>query len=144
MTIDNIVKTINDNLAGELLTFNNLKPLLDEVIDDINAKLDSTYPTFSDFTYENYPEVYPNYNFFPDRYIREVVCKGAAYKFYVVDEEGIPTAQQFQYNYTDQLFIMERDFLDKVPEEFQADNSGSVSHLSDVAWKHPWIHGGIF
>lgn len=143
MTIDNIVKNINENLAGELLTFNNLNLFLDETIDDINAKLNSTYPSFSDFTYEKYPDIYPNYNFFPDRYIREVVCKGAAYKFYVMDEEGIPTAQMYQYNYQDELFIMQRDYLEKVPEEYQADNTGSVQGLSDVAWKHPWINGGI-
>lgn len=143
MNINNIVKGINDELAGELLTYNNLEPFLDQVIDDINTQLDSTFPVFSEFTFENYPEQYPNYNFFPEKYIRNVVIKGAAYKWFVVDEEGIPTAQQFQYNYTDNLFYMLRDYLESVPEEYQAVHDASVKGLSDVAYKRPWIGDSI-
>lgn len=139
MKINDIVKGINDELAGELLTYNYLQPFLDQVIDDINNQLDSTYPAFSEFTYEKYPDRYPDYNFFPERYIRNVVIKGAAYKWFVMDEEGIPTAQQFQYNYQDNLFYMLRDYLEKVPEEYQADNLASVQNLSDVAYIRPWI-----
>lgn len=134
MTINNIVKGINDELAGELLTYNEVKPFLDQVIDDINAMLDSTFPVFSDFTYESYPDNYPDYNFFPDRYVRTVVIKGAAYKFYVMDEEGMPTAQQFNYNYQDNSFRMLRDYLEQVPEEFKANREASVVDLSDVAY----------
>lgn len=134
MTIETIVKRVNDALAGELLTYNELKPFLDSVIDDINAMLDTTYPSFSEFTYENYPNNYPDYNFFPEKYIRSVVIIGAAYKFYVMDEEGIPTAQQYSYNYQDNSFCMLRDFVDRVPEEFKADHTGSVFGLSDVAY----------
>ena len=139
MTLDNIVARINEELAGELLTYNKLKTFLDQTVDDINNNLDAAFPSFTDFTYENYPDRYPDYNFFPEKYIRSVLIKGAAYKFYVMDEEGIPTAQQYQYNYNDNLFIMTRDYLEDVPEEFQADHLASVQGLSDVAWKDPWI-----
>lgn len=142
MKIDDIVKGINDELAGELLTYNELKPFLNQVIDDINTQLDSNFPAFTDFNNENYPDLYPDYNFFPERYIRSVLIKGAAYKFYVVDEEGIPTAQQFNYNYQDNLFYMLRDYLEDVPEEFKAEHKASVQGLSDVAYKDPWILGG--
>lgn len=141
MTIDNIIKGVNDELAGELLTFNDLKPFLDQTIDDINDNLDTIYPVFSEFTYEAYPDRYPNYDFFPDKYIRNVVIKGAAYKFYVMDEEGIPTAQQFSYNYQDNMFKMVRDYLEDVPEEFMANHKASVEGLSDVAWKEDWLGG---
>ena len=141
MTIDKIVKGVNDALAGELLTYNELLPYLDSVIDDINADLDSTFPVLSDFTFENYPEHYPNYDFFPEKYIRSVLIKGAAYKFYVADEDGIPTAQQYQSQYIDDKFRMQRDYIEKVPEEFQADSGACVHDLCDVAWKDPWLGG---
>ncbi len=126
MVLTQIVKTVNARLAGELLTFSAMVSLLDEVIDDINEKLNSTYPTFTDFTQAAYPDKYPNYDFFPDRYIRKVVIYGTAFKFYINDEEGITTAQQYGYDYNDALFMMQRDFLEQVPEEFQANCSGSV------------------
>ena len=126
MTISKIVKRINEELAGELLTYGELETFLDQVIDDINHQLDSKFPAFSDFSAEAYPDRYPDYNFFPEEYIRNVVIKGAAYKFYVMDEEGIPTAQMFQYNYQDQLFLMLRDYLEYVPEEFKKDGYSAV------------------
>lgn len=142
MKIDDIVKGVNTELAGELLAYNDIVLFLDEVIDDINNALDSTYPTFSEFTYTDYPEHYPNYDFFPDRYIRSVVIKGCAYKYFVMDEEGIQTAQQYGYNYQDNLFRMTRDFIEQVPEEFQALNTGGVQDLSDVAYIEPWVRNG--
>ena len=138
MTISKIVKRINEELAGELLTYGELETFLDQVIDDINHQLDSKFPAFSDFSAETYPDRYPDYNFFPEEYIRNVVIKGAAYKFYVMDEEGIPTAQMFQYNYQDQLFYMLRDYLEYVPEEFKKDGYSAV-RLWDVSWKEPRV-----
>ena len=138
MTISKIVKRINEELAGELLTYGELETFLDQVIDDINHQLDSKFPAFSDFSAETYPDRYPDYNFFPEEYIRNVVIKGAAYKFYVMDEEGIPTAQMFQYNYQDQLFLMLRDYLEYVPEEFKKDGYSAV-RLWDVAWKEQGV-----
>lgn len=74
-----------------------------------------------------------DYNYFPDRYIREVVCKGAAYKFYIMDEEGIATAEQYGYDYEKALFVMQRDYIEQVPVEYQADSKGSVVISED--WK---------
>lgn len=135
MNINDIVSKVNDELAGELLTYNELLPFLDQTIDDINAELDTNFPVFSEFSATTYPDNYPNYNFFPDRYIRNVVIKGTAYKFYVMDEEGIPTAQMYQYNYQDNMFRMVRDYLEDVPDEYKADHKASVVGLSDVAYK---------
>ena len=74
-----------------------------------------------------------DYNYFPDRYLREVVCKGAAYKFYIMDEEGIATAEQYGYDYEKALFVMQRDYIEQVPVEYQADSKGSVAISED--WK---------
>lgn len=139
MTINNIVKRINEELAGELLVYSELETFLDQVIDDINHDLDTCFPVFSEFNMETYPDRYPDYNFFPEQYIRNVVIKGAAYKFYVMDEEGIPTAQMYQYNYQDQRFYMLRDYLEEVPDEFRRKGASAVA-IWDVAWKKPWIH----
>jgi hypothetical protein len=98
---------------------------LDAAIDDINAKLSSKFPAFSEFTQAKYPQ-YPDYNFFPDRFIRSVVCSGAAYKFYVTDEEGAQTAPSYMKDYNDNLFVMQRDFSDRIPEEFQDFEQGAM------------------
>lgn len=126
MDLNKIVQGINTKLAGEMMTYDMLKPYLDEVIDDINDKLNTKFPVFSEFTSDAYPLQYPNYNFFPDSYIRKVVMTGVAHKFYTTDEEGLGSAKQFQWDFIDALFIMERDYLESIPEEYQANRSGSV------------------
>ena len=126
MLLNDVVRMVNEKLAGELLTFNELKDHLDATIDDINARLDSTFPTFGEF-HESYTQE-PDYNFFPDKYIRSVVINGAAFYFFMVDEEGSEVAPAFAREYEKNMFIMERDFIDKVPEDYQADNTGSLTN----------------
>lgn len=126
MELTKIVQGVNTKLAGEMLTYEMLKPYLDEVIDNINAKLSSNFPVFSDFTQAAYPTVYPNYNFFPDKFIRTVVLYGAAQKFYTTDEEGINSARQYDVEYRNALFEMERDYIELVPTEYQVDTPASV------------------
>jgi len=126
MKITQIVQNVNDLLAGELLTYDALKVHLDATIDDINAALSSGFPSFTEFIAADYVN-YPDYNFFPDRYIRSVVCLGAAYKFFITDEEGIVTAQKYGYSYDDNLFYMLRDYIDQVPEAYQIDAGGTIT-----------------
>ena len=121
MTIVKILEKLNSKLAGEALEYEDLELHLDEVIDEINSKLNSTFPAFSDD-----PTIL-NYDAFPDKYIRSVVIPGAAYKFYTTDEEGIATAQTYGSQYAMGLFEMMRDYLELVPEEYQADPTrGSI------------------
>ena len=47
MKIKDIVKLTNTYLAGEQLVYQKLVPFYDAVIDEINSRLNSTYPTFS-------------------------------------------------------------------------------------------------
>ena len=120
MLISNIVNGVNTKLAGETMTFNQLKLFLSETIDDINRELCASYPSFDDLTESD------NYNYFPDKYIRSVVIMGAAYKFYETDEEGIVTATQYHYDYMDNLFYMKRDYCCSVPEQYQDRDRGYV------------------
>ena len=120
MLISNIVNGVNTKLAGETMTFNQLKLFLSETIDDINRELCATYPSFDDLKESD------NYNYFPDKYIRSVVITGAAYKFYETDEEGIVTATQYHYDFMDNLFYMKRDYSCKVPTEYQDADRGYV------------------
>lgn len=120
MLVSDIVSGVNAKLAGETLTYNQLRLFLDETIDDINAALNAKFPVFTGLTDS------ADYNFFPDKYIRSVVITGAANKFYVTDEEGIMTAQQYSYDYSDRLFIMKRDYSCRVPEEYQEGLQGYV------------------
>jgi hypothetical protein len=115
MTTAAITTLVNTLLAGEQLTYLELKPHLDTVIDDINAQLNSTYPIFSKL-----PVGVDAYIYFPDEYIRSVVCYGAAYYFYLFDEEGAPTAMGYAQRYKQKMFEMVRDFLHAVPTIFQA------------------------
>ena len=148
MTLTNIVRYINGRLAGEILTYSELQIHMDAVIDEINAKLNSTFPVFSEFTVTDYPvltdeeleeleeageEAYqhPDYTFFPDKYIRSVVVVGAAFKFYLMDEEGINAAPLLEQEYARNLFYMERDYSDKVPTAFQAETQGYFEENED-------------
>ena len=125
MHINQIVRFVNDKLAGEMLMYDQLLIHLDSVIDDINTALNANFPAFSEFTSDLFPK-YPNYNFFPDKYIRSVVVVGAAYKFYSTDEEGAQVAPEYGYQYRDNLFYMVRDYSMNVPEMFQAKNPGML------------------
>jgi len=121
MQIQNIVEGVNAKLAGETLTYTQMRIFLSEVIDDINAELAADFPSFDDLASN------ANYDAFPDKYVRSVVITGAAFKFYVTDEEGINTAQQYQYDYLDRLFRMKRDYAELIPEEYQLDDQGYVT-----------------
>ena len=114
MKITKIISLINTKLAGELLTKQELMPFLDNVIDDINDRLNSCFPAFSELE----PEV-TDYDFFPDRYIRQAVVQGAAWYYYVTDEEGSQAAMQYQALYQSALFMMTRDYSEAVPLQYQ-------------------------
>lgn len=126
MDINTIVKRVNMHLAGEQLVYSRLEPFLDSVIDDINDKLNAKFPVFSDLHAEADFLGETEYDAFPDKYIRSVVIPGAAYKFYIMDEEGMVTAEQFSYDYEKALFMMMRDYTEQVPEEYQSESKGSV------------------
>lgn len=119
MLLVQIQKLFNEALAGETLSYKEMLPHLDAALDSINSTLNTTYPVFSDVPYENSESAY---EFFPDKYIRTVVIPGAAWHFYVMDEEGLQTAPQYQVDFENGKFIMQRDMLYKIPEEYQDDD----------------------
>lgn len=121
MQLTQIVSLVNSNLAGELQTLNQLIPFLDQAVDEINDKLNTTFPVFSEFNATDHTQ-YPDYNFFPDSYIRTVVCIGAAYYFYITDEEGINTAPMYQEMFKSALFRMERDYLPTIATEWKKED----------------------
>lgn len=115
MKIVDIVASINELLAGERHSYQQLRRFLDRTIDDINSQLNSTYPAFSEMDAS-----ISEYTLFPDRYIRSVVIPGAAWYYFVADEEGNQSAPQYQYDYDRGLSLMTRDHFNQVPEEYQA------------------------
>jgi hypothetical protein len=143
MELTKILNMINKKLAGELLIYSELEVHLDSVIDDINTRLNACFPVFSEFNNEDY-EHYPDYNFFPDKYIRTVVIPGAAYKFYITDEEGISTATKYEQEYLTNLFYMERDYLPLLPEEYKASqDQGHIPMPDETQTRGLWIHNGF-
>lgn len=126
MKLKDLVKLTNRYLAGEQLTYNRLVPFFDEVIDDINNQLNSTFPTFSSLEFDSLESEEAIYYYFPDSYLRTVVAVGAAHKFYEMDEEGMSQDDDFSQKYRANLFYMLRDYIDKVPPYFRATYNGSV------------------
>lgn len=122
MKLEKLVQLTNLKLADELLSYVELLPYFNMVIDDINAIMNTTFPEFPEPPLET-----DEYTAIPDRYLRMVVVVGAAYKYYVIDEEGQGTAPAYANEYNTNMFIMERDYLALVPDEYQADiRQGSV------------------
>lgn len=114
MYIKDIVSEINRCLAGEMLSYTEVRSYLDKTIDDINTQLNSKYPVFSELA-----DGTAEYTAFPDSFIRQVVIPGAAWYYYVADEEGSIAAQQYQQDYYKGLFIITRDLIYGVPIEYQ-------------------------
>ena len=140
MTVNKIVALINEKLAGEQLTYNDLKASMDYTIDDINSKLHTIYPAFSELGGYDV-----DYNMFPDRFIRSVVVPGAAWYFYVMDEEGAVAAQQYNADFQKGLFLMQRDMLYNIPTQYQApDLQGTVQFTEDADGSTPGIEVSTF
>lgn len=139
MKVKDIVKLTNTYLAGEQLVYQRLVPFYDAVIDDINNRLSSTYPSFSSLELTDLDGDTAVYEYFPDQYIRSVVALGAAHKFYEMDEEGVVYDSAYEQDYERALFYMTRDHIDHVPEIFQSDTTGGVIIREDdyVTYNHP-------
>ena len=139
MRIKDIVKLTNTYLAGEQLVYTKLLPFYDAVIDEINNRLNSTYPSFSSLNIYDLDADTAVYDYFPDNYIRSVVALGAAHKFYEMDEEGVVYDTSYEQDYERNLFYMTRDHIDHVPVMYQSDSTGGVLiHLDeDVDYAYP-------
>ena len=135
MQIQTLIESINTQLAGELLSIGELKDFVDKAIDDINTRLNTKFPVLSDVLDGTRLE----YTAIPDKYIRTVVIPGAAFKYYITDEEGAAVAPKYEEEYLKGLFYMERDYMALVPEEYlETDEQG---HIGDPFFaQHPNCH----
>lgn len=122
MLISKIVNGVNAKLAGELLSLSELQVWLDTVVDEINAKLNTKFPVFSELG-----DDVAAYTAIPDKYIRTVIIPGTAYYFYTTDEEGAMVAPEYKEAYYRNLFYMERDFMQFIPPEYlESDLQGTI------------------
>lgn len=128
MRVGQIVNLINKHLADEFCSVAELTSYMDRVIDDINTRLNSKFPTISEVIAAAGGTTDPDYNVFPDKYIRSVLVVGAAYKYYITDEEGNATAQQYGAEYNQNLFYMERDYSFSIPEIYRESEQGFVTN----------------
>ena len=126
MLLSKIVETVNARLAGEMFAIEDIIPFLVAAVDDINTKLNTKFPVFSDLEVTA-----TEYNYIPDKYIRTVVIPGAVFKFYTMDEEGAYVAPKYEEEFLQNLFYMERDYLMLVPEQFIADMTQGTYSFSD-------------
>ena len=118
MRVNDLINLTNSLLAGEILNYVELEHHFDAAIDEINATLSTTFPSFSELRLKN-NAVPTDYSYFPDKYLRTVVAKGAAASFFTEDEEGIQTATTYQQEFQKCLFYMLRDYADFCPEEYK-------------------------
>lgn len=121
MLFTDIARNFNVLLAGDNLPLKEILPHLDFTIDRINETLNTCYPTMSEIKYsELLGADTTQYTCFPDKFIRTVCLSGAAWHYYVTDEEGLATAAQYQQDFEHALFIMQRDMLYNIPDEYRA------------------------
>lgn len=128
MRVNQIVQQINKHLADEFCSTAELLNYMDRVIDDINTRLNAKFPTVSEVLEAADNTTDADYNVFPDKYIRSVLVVGAAYKYYITDEEGNVTAQQYGTEYNQNLFYMERDYSFSIPEIYRESEQGFVNN----------------
>lgn len=128
-----VTDLISKQLGGELISESEMYSYIDRVIDDINAQLNTCFPTFTEFREQNSGAsgLLLDYTPIPDKYIRTVIIPGAAFKYYTTDEEGAYAAPKYEEDYKQGLFYMVRDFSFSVPEEYQNDDQGYVQMAGD-------------
>lgn len=126
MVIRELVRLTNTYLAGEQLVYEKLVPFYDSVVDDINSRLNTTFPSFSSLGVTSSEANTAVYDYFPDRYLRSVVALGAAHKFYMMDEEGVIFDTSYEQEYERNLYYMTRDYIDQIPLIYQSDSTGGV------------------
>ena len=123
-----LVGLISKHLADEIVSEGEMLSYMDRVIDDINTRLNTVFPTFTEHKEDNKELTADllDYTAIPDKYLRSVVVPGAAYKYYTTDEEGSYAAPKYEEEYRTALFYMERDFSFRVPAQYRADEQGYV------------------
>lgn len=123
-----MLNLISKLLTDELVSESQMLSYMDRVIDDINARLNTVFPTFTEFKEENgdVDGMLLDYTAIPDKYIRTVVIPGTAFKYYTTDEEGSYAAPKYEEDYKQGLFYMERDYSFSVPAEYRADEQGYI------------------
>ncbi len=153
MKYNTIIDLVSKHLADEIVSESEMLSYLDRVIDDINARLNTVFPTFTEFKerqfdYESKEDstlIDLDYTAIPDKYIRTVIIPGAAFKYYTTDEEGGYSSPKYEEDYKNGLFYMERDYSFSIPQEYRADEQGYVSlDMMDSGLVVPQRRGGIF
>lgn len=138
MSITDFYAYVHNNyiISEHLQTFE-LRRYVDKVIDEINDRLNATFPVFSDwadFCTEFNDNKDPEeegldpliYTAFPAKYLRSVVAPGVALAFFSNDEEGEQTSGRFFIEYEQGLFRMTRDYINHVPTMYQLDGGGYI------------------
>ena len=138
MEINKIIDYVNRSfIASDRLRAPDIYYYMDLVIDDINERLQATYPNFTEWndfvnkwnenvTDPKFVKVNTVYDVIPDKYIRSVIALGTAVKFYTRDEEGEQVALDYQNRYEAALFKMVRDYHNQVPLIFQNNEGGFI------------------
>lgn len=169
MEIPKLIDYINRAyISSDYLRAPDVYYYMDLVIDDINERLQATYPTFTDWPkfvtmWNNaitmqgpvpgeipgmtqlrpHPMPYlmrdnTKYDAFPDKYLRDVVALGVATKYFTRDEEGEQVALDYQNRYERALFTMVRDYHIRVEPWFQNNSGGYIDFRYNREFDGPW------
>lgn len=147
MNISKLCTFVNNNyIISENLRNVELMGYMDIVIDDINDRLQASFPTFSEWNdyvttynvaHKDVPDFTPlsidTYSAIPARYLRSVVALGAALNFFTNDEEGEQVSTKYYIQYERNMFNMIRDYQELVPIEFRNETGGYITTTYNAA-----------
>ena len=155
MNILKLKNYINSNyIISEHLADDEIEGYMDDVIDDINERMQTVFPVFSEWAsfvadYNQEHQTDPDfvaldplvYSAIPDNYLRKVVGPGTALNFFTNDEEGEQVANKYYIQYERAITNMTRDYLVRVPELYQATDGGYVVMEGLTAAEKPIAEG---
>lgn len=126
MTKNNIVNWINKRVVSYRVSWDDIADYLDMAIDEINSYMSTKYPHVTAVLDEFAPED-KTYSFrasgteipfFPEKYFTSIVLPYAITQILTTDEEFTMIYSKYMSQYQESLFIMARDEMNNIPQQF--------------------------
>lgn len=137
MNIKQLIAFIMNNyITTEVLHDVDVIGYMDIVIDDINDRMQTAFPVFSEWPLfveawnANHPDDLLDpayYSAIPRNYLRSVVAPGTAVNFFTSDEEGEQVAGKNYFAYERNISKMVSDYMELVPDIYIGNTAGYIT-----------------